>query len=99
MNYGNSRIWKDYRKVEKLGQGAYGKVYKAVHRSEDPESDPSLYSNGSNSGKGTPIFPRPTPKYYAIKKMLKDPQEGVSTATVREISALKACKGHPFIVG
>ena len=72
-----------YEKKEKLGEGTYGIVYKAV---------------GINHFIFKLSIDRNTSEYVALKKIrLESEEEGIPSTAIREISLLKELN-HPNIV-
>ena len=82
----------DFRKIEKIGEGTYGVVFKGCSMQECP--DLGLF-NVSISFPGENLK---TGEIVAMKKIrLESEDEGVPSTAIREISLLKELQ-HPNIV-
>ena len=83
----------DFVKIEKIGEGTYGVVFKGEDCSCDIARQRKIYCDNISAGKNTK-----TNEIVAMKKIrLESEDEGVPSTAIREISLLKELQ-HPNIV-
>jgi cyclin-dependent kinase len=83
-----------YKKIEKIGEGTYGVVYKAIRVPID-----ETMNNGSNKSQQKQQQQNNNGELVAVKKIrLDNENEGVPCTAIREIALLKELNQHPNIV-